>query len=392
MRKAIYLICLITIQGFSQESDTSILEKTISNIYGIETVKYQSTFQSIENGATYIDRTDTIFFDFRNTTFQSTPKYHLTSSDSELIYDGKRHIATWVNEKVILTNESPNANNPLLLTLYAVKKILPKLMTNSDIELTRKNDTLINGKNLYVFDFNYKNGRIDWDKFTSERVEGAETEITLMISMSDYLPRKMIMDNGPSGTMSRTYDKFDFEYIPKEIVWTGELLPKDYSKMTFSQYYELKKIEMKSLKVGSSEPQVVKDVESWKLPYLKMDSMADFSKLKGNLILLEFWFKNCGPCVQAVPSLNAIYQKYKSDQFHLFGIEFQENFSQENLIEYVDKIRIAYPTLYKGKNIASYYGISAAPTFILIDKQGDVVYAQSGFKEEEITKLIEANL
>lgn len=253
MRKAIYLIILITINGFSQESDTSILDKTISNIYGIETVKYQSTFQSIESGTTYSDRTDTIFFDFRNTTFHSTPKYHLTSSDSELIYDGKKHIATWVNEKVILTNESPNANNPLLLTLYAVKKILPKLMTNSDVELTRKTDTLINDKNLYVFDFKYKNGRIDWDKFTSERVEGAETEITLMISMSDYLPRKMIMDNGPSGTMSRTYDKFDFEYIPNHKVWTGELLPKDYSKMTFTQYYELKKKEMQSLNVGSSE-------------------------------------------------------------------------------------------------------------------------------------------
>lgn len=392
MRKAIYLIILITINGFSQESDTSILDKTISNIYGIETVKYQSTFQSIESGTTYSDRTDTIFFDFRNTTSHSTPKYHLTSSDSELIYDGKKHIATWVNEKVILTNESPNANNPLLLTLYAVKKILPKLMTNSDVELTRKTDTLINDKNLYVFNFKYKNGRIDWNKFTSERVEGAETEITLMISMSDYLPRKMIMENGPSGTMSRTYDKFDFEYIPNDKVWTGELLPKDYSKMTFSQYYELKKNEMQSLKLGSSESKMAKGIENWKLPYLKMDSMVDFSKLKGNLILLEFWFKNCGPCVQAVPSLNAIYQKYKSDQFQLFGIEYRENFSQENLIDYVEKIKIAYPTLYKGKNLASSYGISAAPTFILIDKQGNIIYSESGFNEEEIITVIEANL
>jgi len=42
--------------------------------------------------------------------------------------------------------------------------------------------------------------------------------------------------------------------------------------------------------------------------------------------------------------------------------------------------------------MAATYGISAAPTFILINKKGDVIYSESGFKEKEIIELIEANL
>lgn len=118
---------MITIKVFSQESDTSILEKTISNIYDIERVKYRSTVQAMDGGTTYLDNLDTVFFDFTNSN-NSTPKYHMVIDESELIYDGKRHISTLVNEKAILIDDTPNANNPLILTLYGVKKFLTEMM------------------------------------------------------------------------------------------------------------------------------------------------------------------------------------------------------------------------------------------------------------------------
>ncbi|MCM4174237.1 TlpA family protein disulfide reductase [Arenibacter sp. TNZ] len=391
MKKTIYLICFITIKVFSQESDTSILEKTISNIYDIERVKYQSTFQAMDGGTTYLDKIDTVFFDFTNSN-NSTPKYHMASDESELIYDGKRHISTLVNEKVILIDDTPNANNPLILTLYGVKKFLPEMMMNENIEFVRKQDTLLNGQKLYVFDITFKGGYIDWGNFVLKNVSAAETEYTLMIGMSDYLPRKMIMDNGPTGRMSRTYDSFDFDYNQDDSVWSGALFPKDYSKMTWAEYREKQKNKMQSLKVRSAESKIVQDVEHWKLPNLENNSIVDFNKLKGNVILIEFWFKNCGPCVQAVPKLNAIHEKYKDSKFQLFGIEYREDFPQENLMAYVEKIKIEYPTLYKGKSLAATYEVTAAPTFILINKKGDVIFAESGFNEKEIIKLIEANL
>lgn len=391
MKKIIYTIYFITIGVLGQESNTSILEKTVSKLYDIEKVRYQSTLQAMEGETIYLNETDTIFFDFTNRN-NLTPKYHLQSIKTELIYNGQKHFQTLTDEKVILTNDSPNANNPLLLTLFAVKKFLPEMMVNSNIITVKKHDTIINSQNLFVFDFTYEDGFIDWASFELKSVPGANTKYTMMISTSDYLPRKMIMDNGPSGKMSRSYDNFDFDYDHDDKIWSGQLLPEDYSKMTFNQYYEKQQKKLELLEVNSGDSKLINDLKNWKLPYLNLDSMADFSKLKGNLILLEFWFKNCGPCVKAVPRLNAIHQKYKNDKFQLFGIEYHEKFSQENLIEYVKKIKITYPTLYKGKGMAATFGVSAAPSFILINKKGDVIYTESGFKEAEIIKLIEANL
>jgi hypothetical protein len=140
---------LITANSYSQDADIEILQKTIFELNKIETVFHQSTIEGIENGITYLENTNSIFFDFRGNT--ETPKYYLKHSDSELIYDGSRHIQSLTKEKLIVTNNSPNPNNPLLLTLYTIKELLPKMISNSNIKILRGKDTLINGKeNFYL--------------------------------------------------------------------------------------------------------------------------------------------------------------------------------------------------------------------------------------------------
>lgn len=128
------------------------------------------------------------------------------------------------------------------------------------------------------------------------------------------------------------------------------------------------------------------------LPNLDNDSIVKISNHKGDQVLLEFWFKYCGPCVQAVPKLNAIREKYEDQNFALYGIEFKQDFDKENLQEYVKKIKMNYPSLYEGEKLASELGVTAAPSFVLLNRNGEVVYTESGFNEEEIIKVIEENL
>ena len=73
-------------------------------------------------------------------------------------------------------------------------------------------------------------------------------------------------------------------------------------------------------------------------------------------------------------------------------MEFREDFPKENLQEYVSKIKINYPVLYKGKELANKYSVQAAPTFMIIDKKGNVVYLESGFDKEKIERVIKDNL
>ncbi len=393
MSKLILLVFLLAMKGFSQESDVDILEKTAIQLNQIKTVLFQSTLDATESGITYEVNRDSIYFAFISGTKSFTPKYYIKNNESELIYDGNRHVQSLEKEKLIITNEKPYANNPLMLTLFPIRVLLPEILKNRNIEISRKNDTIIDSQEHYLFDLTYRNGIIDWDNVMLKDLAGAQNKYTLIINKSNFLPKQMVMENGPSGTLSRTYNHLDFDYVPDDEIWTGSHLPKDYTKMTFDEYFAKLISNRKSLATtGPNKTTEAKSFDSWKLPNLENDAMVNFSDFNGNVVLLEFWFKNCGPCIKAVPGLNSIHEKYKNDNFKLFGIEFLENFPKENLQFYISKIKMAYPTLYKGKDFADKYEISAAPTILLINKKGEIIYTKSGYDEVEVLRLIEENL
>jgi hypothetical protein len=317
MKKIIYLIFLLsTINIHSQESNIQILEKTIIQLNSIKSVFYNSKFESKESKVTYINSDDNIFFDFTKNTQNSTPKYYIKNKDTELIFDGKKHIQSLVKDKLIITGGSRNPNNPLLLTLYPIKELLPNLINNVNVEITRTKDLFINEQDNYVFEFSLKNSIIDWDKLminTFDKENIRYNKYTLIINKSDYLPRKVIMPNGPTGTLSRTIDNLNFKYKLNSQIWKGLLLPSEYKSITYSDYLKRMRAKMASNIKGHKNTTKNKKIGTWKIPNLENDKLVDFSKFKGNVVLLEFWFKNCGPCVKAVPELNELMGKYKND-------------------------------------------------------------------------------
>jgi len=396
MRKAFYLVFFLTTTSiYSQDSDIQILKKTITKLNDIESIFYTSKFEGNESKITYINSEDEIFFDFTENFQNSTPKYYIKNKDSELIFNGKNHIQSLIKERLIVTGGSRNPNNPLLLTLFPIRELLPQLINNKNVEIKRKDDFLLNGQDNYAFEFSLKNSVIDWEKLkinTFDRPDSNYNKYSLIINKSDYIPRKIIMPNGPSGTLSRTIENLNYNYKIDNKIWTGALLSNEYKRITFEDY--LKQMQEKMIlqsKENITETEN-KKIGEWKIPNLENDKLVDFAKFKGNVVLLEFWFKFCGPCVKAVPELNALKEKYKINKFLLYGVEFREDFPKENLQEYVSKIKINYPVLYKGKELANKYSVQAAPTFMIIDKTGNIVYLESGFDKEKIENIIKKNL
>jgi thiol-disulfide isomerase/thioredoxin len=58
----------------------------------------------------------------------------------------------------------------------------------------------------------------------------------------------------------------------------------------------------------------------WTLPFYNKNENISLSNLKGKVILLDFWFKNCGPCIESVPHLNAINKKFSDKKFEVLGV------------------------------------------------------------------------
>lgn len=248
------------------------------------------------------------------------------------------------------------------------------------------------GQENYVFNLKLNNGRINWDKLEIKSGLKLNSNYIIILNKLDYLPCKITMGNGPYGTLSRTINNLKFDHEIDDRLWTGTFLPKEFRKITFFEYLELLKSKMTSRSLDIENSINGLDIETWKLPNLESNEFVEFSKLKGNVVLLEFWFKNCGPCVQAIPELNSIQNEFKDENFFFFGVEFREDSSRENLTHYVRKLKMAYPILYKGKILAAAYGVTSAPTFMIIDKGGNVIYTKSGFNSDEIMQIIQDNL
>ena len=56
---------------------------------------------------------------------------------------------------------------------------------------------------------------------------------------------------------------------------------------------------------GQKPPEL--QVKEW----LNTEENYTFKKLKGKIVLIDFWATWCRPCVQAMPHLQKVWEKYK---------------------------------------------------------------------------------
>ena len=125
------------------------------------------------------------------------------------------------------------------------------------------------------------------------------------------------------------------------------------------------------------------------------------------VILLDFWATWCLPCRAAMPHLEKLYQKFLSSEKNkgrlvFFGIALDRQ--EASIVRpFLQKIRLSYPQLCGSlessesglicsvQEMASEYKVQEIPVVYIINRQGKIVYAHVGFKEEyikEIEKII----
>lgn len=103
------------------------------------------------------------------------------------------------------------------------------------------------------------------------------------------------------------------------------------------------------------------------------------SKLKGTVVLLDFWATWCPPCRNSIPVFVAMYNKYHDQGFTVLGISMEEI---SVLTKYRDENNIPYPILLGTKEVGRVYEVSAIPKIIILDKKGEIRKTQVGFAPE----------
>jgi thiol-disulfide isomerase/thioredoxin len=103
-------------------------------------------------------------------------------------------------------------------------------------------------------------------------------------------------------------------------------------------------------------------------------SEVDLQKLRGKVVLLDFWATWCGPCMRELPNVKALYEKLHDKGFEVVGLSYDDD--KEALQWAVSNEKIPWPQgfdeLGGGKQFAEEFGVTELPGMWLVDKKGAV--------------------
>ncbi|MGJ5676898.1 MAG: TlpA family protein disulfide reductase [Nostochopsis sp.] len=103
--------------------------------------------------------------------------------------------------------------------------------------------------------------------------------------------------------------------------------------------------------------------------------------LRGQVVLIDFWATWCGPCVDAIPHMQELHDKFKDKGLVVIG---HTDASSQGLPQFIEKKKITYP-ISVGKDIGNAYGVSGIPHVFLIDPNGKIAWDGHPAQLEEAT-------
>ncbi len=116
------------------------------------------------------------------------------------------------------------------------------------------------------------------------------------------------------------------------------------------------------------------------------------SKLRGKVVMVNFWATWCPPCREEIPSMEAVYQDLREQGFVVLAINQWE--TPDHVFSYMGQLEVypGFPILFdRDSSVSDAFGVKGLPTTVLIDKQGRVVYRAVGgrnFNHPEVRALI----
>ncbi len=116
--------------------------------------------------------------------------------------------------------------------------------------------------------------------------------------------------------------------------------------------------------------------------WINTDKPLTTSKLKGHVIVLDFWTYCCINCMHTLPVIEELEEKYKDKPVVFIGVhsgKFPSEQETKNIEQAVARYEIKHPVIVDQKmKIWNTYGVRGWPTIIVIDPTGKIVYKQSG--------------
>lgn len=356
MRSIIFMILICAVCGFRTSSDLKadyVLKRMADKLNTIKTLRYRYNREISYPSENYKASTSaSIFIDFSSKDTLLGFRYQINDAGYTNIFNGTEQFDLNGRDKTIRLQQQPSASSFRSISYFynsiiTLKRIIPAVLSDETItkELTEDDEYYTVLVSLNKRAFNYLEG---FSAITAERM----INYRIFIDKKTLLPRRIIQTNNVNDDLVQT-DFSDIEIAasyPPETSWY-------YSSYT-KEYKPKEEKVLRPIAVNTMAP-------DFTLPGLQ-DSVSLF-KLRGKVVILEFWIRNCGYCISAVPALN--------NYPNVFAINVHD--TPADIALFAKNNKAAYKMLYNGKKVAEQYGIDAYPMVVIVDKAGKVAYVGS---------------
>jgi thiol-disulfide isomerase/thioredoxin len=352
------------------------------NLNALKTLRYEQHRELNYSSEDYHNTSKwMVYYDFEVSDSIVGCAYQIEDSVQKQVFNRTEQFLLNYQKKTMELKVNPDRSSfagvsALYNSILTIKNVLPVIIADESIEKTRS-DTSIDSRDYICVKLEMGKRRI---QSLGKGFDAMKTQsnfiYTVIIDKTTYLPMDVVQTND----LDKDFIKTSFRNLqtnvqsPAEPSWFYSTYLNEYKQSSTAPAARL-------LSKGAASP-------TWILKILNENEKLSSTNMRGKVVLLDFWIKNCGPCIQSVPHLNKLQAKFNDKHFKVISINTYD--AEGEISSFVNRHKIEYSVLVNGKHVAEAFGVSGYPTFFVIDKSGRIVYAQTGYDQNTQLQIEEA--
>jgi len=130
----------------------------------------------------------------------------------------------------------------------------------------------------------------------------------------------------------------------------------------FNDYIKADEKNRKKLKKSAIDELTLTDIKG---------EVHSLETLKDKIIVVDFWFINCGPCIKEIPDLNKLKAEFEMDEVEWFAVTYDP---KEKVERFLERLKFDYTIVPDSKHLTDRFDIRFYPTTLIIDENRKIVY------------------
>lgn len=276
----------------------------------------------------------------------------LRRSDSlGVLMDTKKRIEQFVNGGVV-----ENYSN---LQIFK-NKYFSEIIASANITERVMSDTIIMAEPCFKLSLKYNDSEDVTNNYT-----------IIYVRKRDYFPIGQ-QEFYEVGGLSYIQEKWLYNVLinPEldDLMFNIEFNVLDDSKLEFDK----PAVKIPLLEIGQFAPEIVSNDLN--------DNKFQLSDYRGKVVVLDFWYTSCLPCIKLIQDFQLIKKEMNRDDVIFVGVNGVDK--KERIAHFMEKKNMNFKSIYNAKDALAAYKIAAYPAYYVIDKEGKIQLASTGYSDQ----------